>query len=135
MEVKNCRGCNRLFNYMGGGYLLCPACKEQLGNKFSDVKKYIRENPKATMNQISEDNDVTVKQIERWVREDRLVFADDSPIGIDCEGCGAMIKSGRFCNSCAVTMQRSFGSMYNKPSEPQQKATNLRDKAKMRYLD
>ena len=135
MEVRNCRGCNRLFNYVGGAYLLCPACKEDLDNKFANVKKYIRENPKATMNQISEDNDVTVKQLERWVREDRLVFADDSPIGIDCEGCGAMIKSGRFCNNCALTMQRNFGNMYSKPSEPQPKSTNPRDRAKMRYLD
>lgn len=136
MEVRNCRGCNRLFNYMGGGYFLCPACKADLDDKFADVKKYIRENPRATMNQISEDTQVSVKQLERWVREDRLVFADDSPIGIDCEGCGAMIKSGRFCNACSITMQRNLGSMYSKPAEPMpQKNMNPRDKAKMRYLD
>ena len=80
MEVKNCRGCGRLFNYIGGGYLLCPACMDELDKKFTTVKEYIRENPKASLTQISEDNDVSVVQIERWVREERLVFADDERI-------------------------------------------------------
>ena len=46
MDVKNCRGCGRLFNYIGGGYFLCPACMEALDKKFQVVKKYIQDNPK-----------------------------------------------------------------------------------------
>lgn len=55
MDVKNCRGCGRLFNYIGGGYFLCPACMEALDKKFQVVKKYIQDNPKATMTEISQD--------------------------------------------------------------------------------
>lgn len=133
MEVKNCRGCGRLFNYISGGYLLCPACKEDLEKKFMQVKEYIRENPKASMTQISADNDVSMNQIERWIREERLVFADDSPIGIECENCGATIKSGRFCTSCKDALQKGLGSMYKTP-EPVVRKTE-RDRARMRFLD
>lgn len=134
MEVKNCRGCGRLFNYIGGGYFLCPSCMDELDKKFVDVKKYIRENPKATIQQISDDNHVTINQIQRWVREDRLAFSDDSPIGIDCEVCGRMIKSGRFCNSCKDTMQKNLGSMYSSSEPAKPKKTEQRDKDRMRFL-
>ena len=135
MEVRNCRGCGRLFNYIGGGYSLCPACMEQLDKKFNEVKAYIRENPKATIPQISQDNDVSVIQIERWVREERLVFSDDSPIGLDCEGCGVTIKSGRFCPQCKDAMQKSFGSLYKDNTPKIDPRRTERDRARMRYLD
>lgn len=134
MEVKNCRSCGRLFNYLGGGYILCPVCMEELDNKFKTVKQYIREHPKATMYEISQENDVTIPQIERWVREERLVFSEDSPIGIECENCGATIKSGRFCAKCKDNVARGLGSLYReKAYEPPKKSGG--DKAKMRFLD
>ncbi len=136
MEVKNCRGCGRLFNYIGGGgYILCPACLEELDKKFTSVKQYIRDNPKATMPQIAEDNDVTIQQIERWIREERLVFSDDSPIGIECEGCGVTIKSGRFCPKCKDAMTKGLGNLYRDDKALQEKKRIEREKARMRFLD
>ena len=56
MDVRNCRGCGRLYNYIGGSYRnLCPDCVRKLEEKFDIVKDYIEENHSATMNQISED--------------------------------------------------------------------------------
>lgn len=133
MDVKNCRGCGRLFNYIGGGYLLCPVCKEELDKKFKVVKQYIYDNPRATMYEISQANDVSVPQIERWVREERLVFSDDSPIGIECENCGATIKSGRFCPKCKESVARGFGELYKEKTYQPTKTS--KDKAKMRFLD
>ena len=36
MDVRNCKTCGRLFNYMGGAPL-CPECKAALEKKFEDV--------------------------------------------------------------------------------------------------
>ncbi len=135
MEVRNCRGCGRLYNYIGGGYPLCPACMEALEKKFEQVKEYIRDNPKATMPEIAEKNDVTIPQIERWVREERLIFSDDSPIGIECEGCGATIKSGRFCPKCKDTMQKRFGGLYDQKQNTEAPVKIDRNGARMRFLD
>ena len=67
MDVRNCRGCGRLYNYIGGSYRnLCPDCVRKLEEKFDIVKDYIEENHSATMNQISEDCDVSVRQLEKW---------------------------------------------------------------------
>lgn len=134
MEVRNCRNCGRLFNYIGGAYKhMCPACIDLLEEKFQEVKKYVEENPGATMNEISENLEVSTKQIEKWVREERLCFSNDSPIGLECEKCGKMIKTGRFCDICRNDMQNLMNDLYKaKPVErPKKKDTTSR----MRFLD
>lgn len=136
MDVRNCRGCGRLYNYIGGSYRhLCPDCIRKLEDKFDVVKEYIEENKNATMSQISEDCDVSVRQIEQWVRDERLCFADDSPIGIECENCGKMIKSGKYCDSCKSTLASQLGSMYGTSVEvPVSRKSTAKDSERMRYL-
>ena len=134
MEVKNCRGCGRLFNYVAGIYMLCPACMEELEGKFTVAKEFIRDNKNATIPMVAEAADVTTQQVERWVKEERLVFSDDSPIGIECESCGAMIKSGRFCDKCRNGMANSLGNMYADKTPKIQPKKDPRDNPRMRFL-
>lgn len=135
MDVRNCRQCGRLYNYVGGSYRnLCPDCIKSIENKFEEVKAYIEENRTATISDVSSDCEVPVKQIEQWIREERLCFADDSPIGIECEVCGKTIKTGRYCDSCKSTMIDQFGGMY-KSAEPAARKGNTTTSARMRYLD
>ena len=131
MEVKNCRSCKRLFNYIGGEQL-CSECKQKLEEKFNDVKEYIREHPAATLNEISEENDVSVKQLNQWVREERLAFTDDSIITFECENCGTAIRTGRFCDKCKSSMAHGLGSVYH--SEPVKPEKKERDRDRMRFL-
>lgn len=133
MEVKNCKGCGRLFNYLQGPPL-CPACTADLENKFQQVKDYLRENPKAQLNQIAEDNEVSVKQIRQWVREERLTFTEESQITLDCENCGAPILTGRFCDRCRTSLQNELNGAIKRPvrREPQKQT---RDRERMRFLD
>lgn len=132
MDVRNCKECGRLFNYLNGKPI-CPACKQKLEEKFAQVKAYIRENGGATINQVAEDNDVEIKQIKQWVREERLVFSSDSPLSIECESCGAPIKSGRFCVECMGKVTDNLKSAINKPVVEVKKTE--RDKDRMRFLD
>lgn len=114
MNVKNCRRCGKIFNYAVGPYI-CPACKEALEKKFQEVKEFIRENGKATVQEVCEACNVEPTQLRQWIREERLQFSDDSPIKVACEGCGAMIGSGRFCDKCRANLANGFGSTIQKP--------------------
>ena len=71
MEVRNCRSCGRLFNYMGGAPL-CPACQKKLEEKFQEVKAFLEENPNSSVETVAEELDVSVKQIRQWIRETAL---------------------------------------------------------------
>lgn len=134
MDVRNCKGCGKLFNYIGGTPL-CQTCLKKMDDKFAQVKEYIYDHPKADVQEVAEENDVTTGQIRKWIREERLEFADDSPIGLACEKCGAMIKTGRFCKKCKDKMVNNLGSLYQGRVEEQQVKKDYHDRAKMRFLD
>ena len=132
MEVRNCKGCGKLFNYIGGAPL-CPACFKKLDEKYAEVKEYIYDHPGASINEVSEENDVSVNQIKKWVREEKLTFTDDSPVGIECEGCGKTIKTGRFCKECKIKVATEIGRIVEKPKITGVKK-ETKDSAKMRFL-
>ena len=76
------------------------------------------------MTEVAEECDVSTRQIEQWIRDERLVIADDSPIGITCE-------------RCKNKMDNNLGSMYgesNAAVEHMEKRLSSAD-AKMRFLD
>ena len=111
------------------------ACKQKLEDKFIQVRDYIRENDSATMQQIAEDNEVSVKQIKQWVREERLTFTKNSPVGIECESCGKMIKTGRFCDQCKNNMASNLQAMYAMPVQKESGGRKEKGKDRMRFLD
>lgn len=132
MEVRSCRKCKRLFNYLGGSPL-CPACREELEQTFYEVKEYIRDNPHATIHEVAEANEVSVNQIQQWVREERLQFSEDSGVALQCENCGAKIYTGRYCDNCKATLANGLTKAFAadvKPEAPKKQEHGN----KMRFL-
>lgn len=135
MNVANCKGCGRLFNALSSERL-CPECRKRLDDKFQEVKEFLEKNPNSSIDTISKECNVSVKQLKQWVREERLTFSDDSLEGIECEQCGRMIKTGRFCDSCKSRISNNLMSAIDKPSPTtQQDSSRNRDTTnRMRYL-
>lgn len=137
MDVRTCRKCKKLFNYITGP-TICPACRDSIEEDFKVVKAYIQEHPHVDMRTVSEECDVDVAQIRQWVREERLEFSSDSIVGLNCDRCGKVIKSGKFCPECKADMQKSFsnaiglghGTVSNSKPEKQEKSG-----PKMRFLE
>lgn len=130
MDVRNCKICDKLFNYQGSP--ICTSCHKKMEERFQEVKEYIRENPGTPMAVVAEENDVPVQQLKQWVRQERLQFSKDSGITIDCENCGKPILTGRYCPACKQQMTNSFKGLY---SEAQSVKKQKKDgSAKMRFL-
>jgi len=135
MNVRNCRKCGKLFNHIAG-MPICPECKEKLELKFQEVKKYIRDNRTADMKEIAEACEVESGQIQQWIREDRLEITEDSPVKIPCENCGAMIRSGKYCEKCKREMTNNLQSVIQKPKKAVEAPKKRQsDGNKMRFLD
>lgn len=135
MEVRNCKGCGRLFNYLQGPPL-CSACIADLEEKFQQVKTFLRENPNAPMSVVSEENEVSVKQIRQWVREERLSFTEESQITLECEGCGAKILTGRYCSKCKNGLIHDLSGATKKPTATLVKQPPKgSEKDRMRFLE
>ena len=136
MNVRNCKKCNKLFNYIAGPPI-CPVCKEDLEKKFQEVKKYIQDHDSVPMTVVAEECDVDIAQLRQWVREERLVFAEGSGMAMECELCGASIITGRYCEKCkAETMNDLLGAGRPSGIQPiQQQRKSSTENPRMRFLD
>ena len=132
MNVRNCRKCGRIFNYVSGPPI-CMQCREALEAKFQEVKKYIQEHAHASIPEVSEACDVSTNQIQQWLRDERLELCEGSGITLQCEECGASIVTGRYCEKCKANMANRLSDSIRKPEAPKpQPKKDSRDK--MRFL-
>lgn len=131
MNIINCKGCGRLFNSLSSNRL-CPNCVAALEDKFQEVKEYIRDNADASIDMISKDCDVSVKQIKDWVRDERLAFKEGSASGVSCCRCGKMILTGRFCEECKLKIHDNLSSAIDQKGNEDHRIEHDRDR--MRYL-
>ncbi len=123
MDVRVCKKCRRLFNYIYGPEF-CPECinvqcdiigeeknsgmiaeikpldkKEE--DIYEQVKEYILGHPKSTVAHIVDVFGISPSVLFDWIRDDRLEFTDEaSSAWFTCEKCGVKIRSGRFCGRC-----------------------------------
>ena len=94
MRISNCKGCGRIFNVLSDEQY-CPNCQKKMDEKFDIVKRFVEDNPNVPVETVAKETDTSMKQINRWIREERLSFSPDSSYGIPCENCGRMIRTGR----------------------------------------
>ena len=130
MEVKVCKSCKRMFQYIAGP-VICPHCREKEDEQFVLVKDYLRNNPGATLMQVSEATEVESKIILKFLREERLEVSKDSPISLVCEQCGKRIATGIRCNECEAQMLKDL----NQIKRHLVSKTEDETKARMRFLD
>lgn len=133
MDLRNCKNCGKMFNYIGTP--VCPSCEKSLEDKFQQVKQYVRDHPEDSITMVAEENDVSVNQLKRWVRQERLAFSDSSLVGLACENCGAMIKTGRFCESCKLQLINNVSSALTPKKEKPTPQIRKDGPAKMRFFD
>lgn len=109
MEVKSCKRCGKIFQYITG-IQLCPRCKKDEEELFQVVKAYLRENRGATMEEVCQETGASVKMIERYLRDGRLEVMPDSPMALSCEQCGTKIRTGRLCEKCRAKLNSDLGA-------------------------
>jgi hypothetical protein len=135
MNARNCRKCGRLFNYAMGP-IMCQQCRDALEGKFKEVKDYIQQHPACGIQEVSRECDVETSQIQQWLREERLEFTADSMVQLNCEGCGAPIRSGRYCDRCKTSMTNGFNQILRQAAPPPPTVSkDPKDSPKMRYLN
>lgn len=110
MEIRNCKRCNRLFQYNGVKY--CPKCLMEMDEMYKKVRDYLYEHPDATIVEVSEATGVEEKIILEFLREGRLELKEPSPV-LTCERCGKPITTGRMCKECLVIFERGLKKGFN----------------------
>ena len=110
MGTAICKRCKMLFNQVSSRQAVCPKCDEELNSKYKQVKDYLWKNRSAPLQQIAEDCDVSVGQLKRWVKEEKLELSEESGVTLQCESCGKEIRIGRYCAACKKEVSDALAS-------------------------
>ena len=105
MDVRNCKRCNRIFQYRGSKY--CPNCMIELDEMFIKVRDYLYEHPKANITETSEGTGVEEEIILEFLKQGRLELSEPS-LSYVCERCEKPITTGRYCKDCISLLDREM---------------------------
>lgn len=134
-DLRNCKKCGKMFNYIGGPFI-CQPCKDEDEKDFKRVKEYLYSNPGATMSEVSEVLEVSVEKITRFLKEGRLeIVGEESNFILECESCGKSIRTGRYCDECSREVERGFKSAVKSMSDSLSQASASKKSIGMRYLN
>ena len=132
-DIRNCKNCGRIFNYMGKP--ICPDCIKEDDEDFKKVRDYLYKYPGTSMSKVSEELEVSMQKIKRYLREGRLeIVGDDPNMILSCEVCGRSIKSGRFCDMCVGGLTRDLEKTAAEISEDLSSTSSGNRKYELKFL-
>lgn len=130
--LDNCVRCGSL--YVKNNKNICPNCYKEIEEEYLRCSEYLREHKQVNMYELSEETDVTVKQITKFIQEGRISIADNPNIGYKCETCDTNIREGRFCKECSERLNRSIKRVLEEePKKEKEETANIYFQIKDRF--
>lgn len=123
-NIRNCPECGKIFTYEGKRNL-CPRCIETEEKKYALVRRYVKDNPGASIQEVAEETEVEEELVLRFLREGRLHSKGlETAITTECARCGKQILTGRYCQDCLLKMTKELtraagGNEQPKEEEPE----------------
>ncbi len=126
MSLANCSHCGKVFSFMPGGRDLCPACVKEEDDNYLKIFHYLSTRPGATAQEIAQATEVDIKEIYRYVRENRLRLVKVDT-GLYCESCGNPISQGKICEKCRQKLSEEMQAELDKIRQIKQKDPSKRE--------
>lgn len=98
---SRCEECGHDLTFTGVGSYRCDRCKHVQYDDYGLVRNYVEAHPGAPAAEVSEATGVDQAQIHTMLRDEKLEIASDSKVFLNCEGCGAQIRFGKYCAECS----------------------------------
>jgi hypothetical protein len=115
LMVANCPGCGKVFQKNLRN--LCMDCVKSLQDEFDTCERYMRNNRKASTEQLSAASGVPVKQIIVWIKERRLPVTDFSNLTYPCNSCGEPLRQQEMCYPCRTRLTKDIREMQEKDAK------------------
>lgn len=116
MDVRNCPRCKKLFPFINSS--ICPDCQLSEEEEFKRLREFIDNHPTNSLQEISKETKIPTKEITRYIREGRLKINNSSGIEIHCAKCGKKIFTGKFCESCVVSLKADISDLFDAEKKP-----------------
>lgn len=105
IHLSNCIICNNPF--LKKARDICQNCLQVETDMLLRVKEYLRKSPKARITEVEEETGVSIKFINRFIREGRLELT------LKCQKCGSKMKSSMgntMCPRCKDLIRKDIMS-------------------------
>jgi uncharacterized protein len=102
-QLANCPKCRKLFIRIKD---ICEDCYQIQEADYLKVADYLREHVKSTIQELSKETNVTITQIRQFIVSQRLILSHFPNLMYPCDSCGNMIREGKSCISCMVTLEQ-----------------------------
>jgi len=112
VDVRNCKRCKKIFNYLGNP--LCHACIKKTDLEFERVRNFLYEFPGSSMEEVCEETGVCEVIIRNWLREGRLILSQNNAGLLQCQSCGIPIVTGQLCDRCIAKVRGSGADLLEK---------------------
>ncbi|MEF2968072.1 TIGR03826 family flagellar region protein [Paenibacillus sp. M1] len=108
MNLGNCPRCGRLFakNFRD----ICPSCVKEIEQEYEKCVKFLREEKTATIQEVADATEVSIRQITKFIKEGRISIANNPNMMYPCEVCGVLIREGNMCDSCRGRLTRDLSA-------------------------
>lgn len=118
LNIANCPRCGKIF--ARGFSDVCANCHKEIEKQYEACVQYLRENRGATINDLSEAVDVSIKQITKFIREGRISLYNAPNMSYPCDACGTLIREGHMCDTCRKKLTNQVNRMNEAASEMNQ---------------
>lgn len=115
MALKKCKGCNVMVD-ASENKEYCSNCSAELFNQYSEdmqeqiylkVREFLLENPKTPKTVVADVMDISIKVIDKWIREGKIEEIEGMMTSGEmkkkqalCTSCGKRIEFGILCDRC-----------------------------------
>jgi len=124
-NLDNCPRCGKLYVATKE---VCPACEKGIEEEYQRCIDYLRDNKLVNIYVLSEEVDVTVKQIKKFIQQGRISVAEFSNMKYPCESCGTEIYEGKLCASCRERLEKGIKkALVDKSNEDKSKEEKKKD--------
>jgi len=106
MPLVNCQKCGKAF-LSTGGRPICPECREAENADFEKVREFVKDNPKMSIDIVSEETGVPTEKIRQYL-QDGLLEQAEAMNDFKCQLCGKPISSGNYCFACMNKLKKGF---------------------------
>ncbi|WEK53906.1 MAG: flagellar protein [Candidatus Cohnella colombiensis] len=106
MDLVYCPRCGKLFARHFRE--VCNNCFQELEKDYERCVEYLRQHRGLNIQQLSDETEISIKQITRWIKEGRISLMNAPNMSYPCEMCGTLIREGHMCEGCKTKLQRDY---------------------------
>jgi flagellar operon protein (TIGR03826 family) len=105
MNVANCPKCGKVYvkNIL---HDVCPACVKAADLQCEICIKYLRENRGISLQELSDQTEVPMSLVIKFLREGRISVIGNKNLMYPCEVCGTDIREKNMCDSCRQKLKK-----------------------------